>query len=717
MPATKAAPPKKPPRKPPDDDAYDRKKKAAVHRRREATRKGQDIAPIPKVANRRRRNSSRDSLRLFCETYLRARFPIAWSPDHLKMIAKLEAAILRGGLFAFAMPRGSGKTTLAEAAAIWALLYAHRFYVVLIGATEGAAEGILASIRDELDGNPLLLADFPEVCYPIACLEGEARRCIGQHIKGKKTRIAWTKKRLVLPTVNGSKASGSVVNVAGITGNIRGVKIRRADGTIIRPDFVMPDDPQTDDSARHPAQVESRERVLESAILRLAGPKVKISAVMPCTVIAPHDLADRFLDKSLHPEWSSERSKMLYRFPTDTALWDQYGEERRAGLRADDEGARGNAFYAANRERMDAGAVVGWEGLYDPSELSAIQHAMNWHIDSPRSFAAEAQNEPIEDTMPGQLPDLVADDIARKLTNAERGLVAPDVTRITAMIDVGGKLLHWLVGGWAEGFKAGTVLDYGVYPGQNRAYYRAEDARPALADLPGLRDVDDTARIYAGLRFLVDQLLNREFPRVGGGGMKIDLMLIDAGDWTDTIHQFCRQSPHGPRLMPSKGVGISTTGTPMPSWPEKTGERKDKNGGRWVIRPMSGSGRGREVLMDVNHWKSFVAQRLTTPMAGAGCLSLFGKHPDEHRLFADHICAEYRISGQNLRSGLVVEEWKTRPGKPDNHWFDCLVGCAVAASVQGLVWSPSGTMATPAARKKIRLSDLYARKQQQAAGR
>ena len=30
--------------------------------------------------------------------------------------------------------------------------------------------------------------------------------------------------------------------------------------------------------------------------------------------------------------------------------------------------------------------------------------------------------------------------------------------------------------------------------------------------------------------------------------------------------------------------------------------------------------------------------------------------------------------------GRTVNEWKSRPGSPDNHWLDCLVGCAVAAS-------------------------------------
>ena len=35
------------------------------------------------------------------------------------MIRKIEAAVLHGGLFALAMPRGNGKTTICERAMLW----------------------------------------------------------------------------------------------------------------------------------------------------------------------------------------------------------------------------------------------------------------------------------------------------------------------------------------------------------------------------------------------------------------------------------------------------------------------------------------------------------------------------------------------------------------------------------------------------------------------
>ena len=53
----------------------------------------------------------------------------------------------------------------------------------------------------------------------------------------------------------------------------------------------------------------------------------------------------------------------------------------------------------------------------------------------------------------------------------------------------------------------------------------------------------------------------------------------------------------------------------------------------------------------------------------------------------------------------TVDEWKLRATRPDNHWFDCLVGAAVAASIQGVTLSSLGQqIVTP--RKRLVLSKL-----------
>jgi hypothetical protein len=59
------------------------------------------------------------------------------------------------------------------------------------------------------------------------------------------------------------------------------------------------------------------------------------------------------------------------------------------------------------------------------------------------------------------------------------------------------------------------------------------------------------------------------------------------------------------------------------------------------------------------------------------------RQPGAHRLFAEHLTAEYRVKTSGR--GRTVDEWKLRPERRDNHWLDGLVGCAVGASMQGAV--------------------------------
>ncbi|MEX2287740.1 MAG: terminase gpA endonuclease subunit [Planctomycetaceae bacterium] len=81
-----------------------------------------------------------------------------------------------------------------------------------------------------------------------------------------------------------------------------------------------------------------------------------------------------------------------------------------------------------------------------------------------------------------------------------------------------------------------------------------------------------------------------------------------------------------------------------------------------------------------------------------GCLSPFGNRPEQHRLFAHRLAAEYRVKTEGR--GRTVDEWKLRPERGDNHWFDCLVGCAVAASIQGVSLMDQTPKPKPRARRR-----------------
>ena len=680
---------------------YESVRADAARRSSERSLEGRDIGELPPVENQERKESCRNDFKLFCETYFPEVYQLKWSDDHLRAIAKIQKSVLEGGLFALAMSRGSGKSSLTETAAIWAMLYGHREFVVLVGASESAALEMLDSIKTEFEVNEHIAADFPEVSYPIAKLEGIANRCAGQLYKGERTRITWTANEIVLPTIAGAASSGVIVWVAGITGRIRGMKYKKPDGRTIRPEFVVIDDPQTSESADSVEQTRKRVRVLAGDILGLAGPGKKIAGIMPCTVIRPGDMAEQILDKTKHPEWNGERCKMIYQFPRNDELWERYADLRADELRECGTFERATEFYREHRAEMDEGAVVSWPDRYNYDEISAIQHAMNLKLTDEAAFWAEYQNEPLPEDL-GTDEQLTVDGIVNKLNGHAQRTVPVSANHVTMFIDVQKTLLFYVVCAWDDDF-TGYVIDYGAWPDQRRRYFTLGEANPTLqAKFPrsGLEGC-----LYGGLKALTEDYLSREFTRDDGAAMRIEKCLVDAnwGQSTDVVYQFCRESAFANVIIPSHGKYIGASSKPMSEYKKAVGDRVGHN---WRMPNIRGKRAVRHVVFDTNYWKSFVASRLLESMGDRGSLSLWGRSSEAHMLFAEHLTAEYRVKTEGR--GRRVEEWKMRPEGADNHWWDGLVGCAVAASMTGCVLE--GTDVVPKrktdARPRVKLSDL-----------
>jgi len=683
------------PRKTSDPTAeYEALKERAAARNRALSEAGRDIGELPAVVDPQRKAAAERDFRFFCQAYFPLVFYLGWSPDHLKVIARIEQAVLHGGLFALAMPRGSGKTSIAECACLWAVLFGHRQFVCLIGASEVHAIEMLDSIKMELDGNDLLEADFPEVVHPIRCLDGIANRCSGQLYKGQRTHIGWTADEVVLPTIPGSKASGAIIKVAGITGRIRGMKYKRADGQTVRPSLVVLDDPQTDESARSLSQCATRERILAGAVLGLAGPGKKISGIMPCTVIRPGDMADNILDRDKHPEWNGERTRMVYSFPTNEKLWAKYAEVRAESLRVHGDLREATAFYEANRAALDEGAVVAWPERYNHDEASAVQHAMNLKLQDEAAFFAEYQNEPLPATEQ-QATDLSPDDIVSRLNRCPRGVVPSGCIHLTAFIDCHENLLYWAVVGW-EGTFSGHLVDYGAFPDQGRRYFTLYDAAPTLAEY--LRTPSLEATLYEGLGRLSERILGKAWAKQEGGELRVERCLVDAnwGTMTNVVYRFCRQSTYASVLLPSHGRYVGASSLPFSEHRMQHGERMGLN---WRIPPIRADRAIRHIVFDTNFWKSFLRARLTCSPGAAGALVLNGTERKEHVLLADHLLAEQPI--RTTARGRTVDEWKLRPGCTDNHWLDCLVGCCVGASTLGVELAGQG----PILRRKISFAE------------
>jgi hypothetical protein len=684
-----------------------RDKRGVISREKSQTKR--DIGDIPPIENIRRRERCRKSLQLFCETYNPEAFSLAWSADLLGAIARIEEAAWYGALYAFAMPRGAGKTVLCRMAALWSVSYALRRYVFLIGANAKKAEDTLQAIKLFIRFLPLYGADFPEIAYPVKKLGGIAHRAQGQICNGESTLIEWSKDQIVMPTVptppnwpklwpkrgdGKAPTSGGVLSSSGLTGDgIRGSLLTLTTGESVRPDLVLLDDPQTPESARSPSQNVVREELISADVLGMAGPGKTISAVMPCTVIQHDDMVDRILDTKKHPLWRGERTRMLRTMPADMAAWEPYFE-----LYTDDaqrkppDFTESRAYYLAHQEDLERGAEASWPARKLPDETSAVQHAMHLYIRDPRAFMAEYQNEPLvartDDSM------LTAEQIAGKVNGLPRGKVPLWATRLTAFIDVGQDLLFWTVGAWDDDF-TGHILDYGTFPEQKRAYFLVREANPKLGLVAGVDGVE--AVIYKGLSLLTADLLGRSWVREDGQAFRIERLLVDAGKWTETIKQWCRQSGRG-EVRYSFGRYFGAAATPINDFKRAPGQRK---GLHWLMKD--------HVLFDTNFWKSFLHARLAVAQPNKGCLTLWGDTAAVHRMFSEHLTAEFRERVE--AKGREVDEWKLIVGR-ENHWLDCCVGAAVAASVQGSKLAEGGG---PTQRPRPRVS--FAEQQRLARGR
>ncbi|MEW6199155.1 MAG: terminase gpA endonuclease subunit [Planctomycetota bacterium] len=683
---------------------YAEARRRQAERNRAATKTSQDIHPIPEIVNLERRQRCAESFRQFCETYFPAAFHRAWSDDHLRVIERIERAVRAGGLFAFAMPRGSGKTTLARCSALWAVLYGYRPFVCLIGAADDRAKELLLPIKKHIVENPLLLADFPEAVYPLRCLENSSKRQLQQHIEGRLTHVHWGQEKLVFPTIEGdhlpralreegrevSPSCGSIITTTSLDANMRGQQHTRVDGSVIRPSLVLLDDPQTRQSAASPTQTRRRMELLNGDVLGMAGPGEQIAAVLTCTKIYDGDLADQVLDREKNPEWDSECTKLVYAFPTNEKLWDEYANVRRTeGHEAATE------FYGRHRAAMDAGAVVAWPARYDArTELSAIQHAMNLKLKvGPEAFASEYQNEPVLTQFDDQV--LTPEQVCQKTSGYLRGQVPLACTRLTMFIDVHDRLLYYCVCAWQEDF-TGYVIDYGTFPEQKRYGFTLATAKRTLGRaFPG---TGTDGAIHAGLEKLISAYLAREWQR-GDGLMKIDRLLVDMG-YKPGIAADVKRKVGGAAMMLAKGVGIRAARKPLSTYTRHPGE---VHGHYWYIPNVRRTAEFQHVLVDVNYWKTFVHAGLATAAGDRGCIALFGKDGREHELFAEHVAqSETWVEVQGL--GRVVREWSPRPTRPDNHWFDCLVGCAAAASLAG-VKAPGEALPTRP-RKRYTQADL-----------
>lgn len=609
---------------------------------------------IPTVADRARRDSCAHSLVRFLLTYWPDQFTLPFSDDQSEQLALTQSVIENGGRLLLLAPRGDGKTVRTARAALWALLYQRRRFCVILAADGPAAERVLDIIKGDLSASPLLAADFPEVCAVFRAADGSPQRARALHFDGVKVAAGISSDRLVFPTVAvpQSCAAGQLLLCRGITSQLRGIVTPTAAGETVRPDLVLCDDVQTDESARSPGQTYERETLLSGAVAGLAGPNATIATVALLTCIRRGDLADRLGDQKLHPEWTARKYQLVYEWPTAGELWSAYTELWKTNP------ADARAYYVAHREAMDAGSRVGWEHRVRTGESSAIETAWVLRLEAGEpSFQAEYQNDPRRTgTAAYELTDIR---VMEQTGICARGVVPEECDLLTVGCDVNLYGVTFVVAAWRQD-AAGFIVDYGKYPPGQSVIWSQDSAAPM------------ELAVHSAIVATVAEIMGRHYTRAGDRIIP-SMVAVDCSFERDIVVRAVRQAravAGGSRVVPIRGV----------SGKHYAARQAVRKGDGWHVAPWPTE---QVLFANVDGFRARMQRGFLTPAGGPGSLSLYTESADRHQVYAQQVSAERLVDVLQGSRMQDVHVWSLAPGAK-NDLGDATVYAMVAAAAMGI---------------------------------
>ena len=255
----------------------------------------------------------------------------------------------KGANEAVGAPRGEGKSTqVTQLFTLWCIVTGQKHYAVIVMDSIDQAYPMLEAIKAELEFNPRLKTDFPEVC-------GQGR--------------VWQAGTIV--TANDVK-----VQVAGSGKKLRGLRHGP-----YRPDLTVLDDIENDEQVRNPEQRDKLNAWLTKTVLPLGGVGQKYDVIYIGTILHYDSVLNRTLN---NPFWHGIKFKAMKRWPDRMDLWDRWEE-----LFRNDGETVAEAFYQANKDEMERGAVTSWaaRGVLALMKIRAR--------DGHATFDSEYQNDPV----------------------------------------------------------------------------------------------------------------------------------------------------------------------------------------------------------------------------------------------------------------------------------------------------------------------------------
>ncbi len=655
---------------------------------------------IGEIVDAARRESCRLDLTRFGVTY--CRHLLHHEPSEMMvnaLIRPLQNVILYGGQQVCLFPRGTGKTTWMKIAMVWAIVYAHKRFVVTIAATSQHAKNFLEQVIDVFALSPELMDDFPALATPVRAIESNWRKATSQKHNDRPTEIQNTGGYFVLPKIYDEEtdelvepACGARVYTAGIHGAIRGL----ANGSE-RPDLIFFDDPQTRKEAESRQQSDKLESLVTNDALGCFGNNAIVSAVMAVTPIKLGDIATRFSSRKLHPEWGLSKQAYIVKksaefdsvFPAFKAAYqedvDISDREARQGVAVDlaSKWRLSTEFYQLHKAALEGTEVVDPLNFAD-GEVDAVHHLLKvmCRFKDLTDFDAEYQMN-VERITEGE--PVTPEEVQSALNGFPRYLLPHGTTECVAYVDVNIQKksgLRYCVCAFGPN-RVAAVIDYGAFP---------TDGSPLVP--PNATPGERQARIDAGLKAVTQKLLTNPYAIASTGERVIPVaMCVDAGFEPDQVHKTVSWIGGNVRLS-----GMAIMCSLGRNWKQyrrfRAGESREvmvkdhvysgvtlkRDGMRVTFRKYLG--------IQTDFWRELAQKAFRRKPLIPGSVSLFGKEARAHYEFALETTYEQLVQTyRDVNTGRMAWEWVNEsPGH--NHYGDCLSGCFALAHWKDL-YKPS----------------------------
>lgn len=159
----------------------------------------------------------------------------------------------------------------------------------------------------------------------------------------------------------------------------------------------------------------------------------------------------------------------------------------------------------------------------------------------------------------------------------------------------------------------------------------------------------------------IDRVMNLEYYKADGEPMLVRLCLVDSGDQTDMVYDFC--VTHSDWALPVKGS----------SHAQLSHYKLSK-----INREGSSANGMTLVLVDGGKYKDMIAGRMQKTN-GKGSWMVHDECDEE---YAQQVTAEHKVNVK--KNGVVRQEWQQKHSHGDNHYLDTEVYALAAADILGV---------------------------------